>query len=742
MPPSPRSIIMSRLAVPRVALQLGSHGALGTCQRAIGVPRRSLPLLRAATPQCASCAVRSFSVSGQLSKKAGKANKAHARTDSAPPVSKAGGFTPTDEALDVSGLEASVLQAIEKLTHDLSQLRSGGKLNPDIVESLKVQLGTAGHGKESVRLGDIAQVVPRGRVLNVICGEEGHIKPISTAIAASPHSLTPLSPEPSNPLTIQVPLPPPTGETRRAAVESAVKASERADRLIQQARQEHNKKLRKFSLDREVLPDDLQKAKKLMEDVVKKGHTEVKRISDGAKRVLENFLPRLLSLSRSAHIDPVTSAPQQHLEGSRVADETIDGSSFSIDSFKLRIAHATMAPLINSIDLLALGKRVPEPANTRTSPPTRASMSIEGGFLEAWAQGYNVGSLIILILIVFCNYRSGIWLHKLILLELLLAIWHGTFIFVDDPHYGWYLSATASLLFISYFLHNVVSWLKIRPFLPLWGSRLFIISLLCVQPFWVAESWSNFAYFNQLENGSKVNIRTRPWEALVRDPWWIFTTWKLIHAIKKTYTFSLWTLICINRRFGVMLACMFLSIAFLLTDVAVSAAKVTASSGINPYWRFALVFKCASDTIFLDDFKSVLDDIIARKFSSAGDTVRRGSISGTGFHNHKRSRSTSRGEFIECSMLERVDSPSTNNTYSKSTRSKFRSSFSRSSQKSPKVPMIHIQQPAEVAQPRQPSQDSWDSEGPVAPRPAHTVYRNPELKANESDGSLLIGRLV
>lgn len=76
-----------------------------------------------------------------------------------------------------------------------------------------------------------------------------------------------------------------------------------------------------------------------------------------------------------------------------------------------------MAPLINSIDLLALGKRVPEPANTRTSPPTRASMSIEGGFLEAWAQGYNVGSLIILILIVFCNYRSGIWLHKLILLE-------------------------------------------------------------------------------------------------------------------------------------------------------------------------------------------------------------------------------------------------------------------------------------------------------------------------------------
>jgi ribosome recycling factor len=202
-------------------------------------------------------------------------------------------------------LEAQILKAMEKLTHDLSQLRGGGKLNPEIVESLKVHLGTAGQGKESVRLGDIAQVVPRGRMFNVVCGEEAvrvlsieresillinlqHIKPITSAIAASPHSLTPLSPESSSPLTIQVPLPPPTGESRRAAVEAAIKASERADKWIQTARQEHNKKLRKYELNRDVLPDDLQKAKKRMEDVVKKGHTEVKRISDGAKRVLES----------------------------------------------------------------------------------------------------------------------------------------------------------------------------------------------------------------------------------------------------------------------------------------------------------------------------------------------------------------------------------------------------------------------------------------------------------------------
>lgn len=70
---------------------------------------------------------------------------------------------------------------------------------------------------------------------------------------------------------------------------------------------------------------------------------------------------------------------------------------------------------------MAMAKRFPGTATTRTSPPNRESMTAEGGFLEAWAQGYNVGALIILILIVFCNYRSGMWLHKLILLEVSLA---------------------------------------------------------------------------------------------------------------------------------------------------------------------------------------------------------------------------------------------------------------------------------------------------------------------------------
>ncbi|OCK73817.1 ribosome recycling factor [Lepidopterella palustris CBS 459.81] len=211
----------------------------------------------------------------------------HARTDSSPPVRDTSPRTPTDEAYDLSMLESGILKAIERLTHDLSQLRSGGRFNPDVVENLKVQLGKGGGGKEVVRLKDLAQVVPKGRLLNVIVGEKDQVKPVSSAIAASPHNLVPQQPPPDSPLTIPVLIPPPTGESRRAALDAAQKAADTATTAVQDARAAHHKKLRKFQVDKSVRPDDIQKAHKNMEEVVKKGIAEVKRIADGLKRVLE-----------------------------------------------------------------------------------------------------------------------------------------------------------------------------------------------------------------------------------------------------------------------------------------------------------------------------------------------------------------------------------------------------------------------------------------------------------------------
>lgn len=41
----------------------------------------------------------------------------------------------------------------------------------------------------------------------------------------------------------------------------------------------------------------------------------------------------------------------------------------------------------------------------------------DGLILEAWAQGYMVGSLIIMACITVANMRRGVLLHKLILIE-------------------------------------------------------------------------------------------------------------------------------------------------------------------------------------------------------------------------------------------------------------------------------------------------------------------------------------
>lgn len=53
-------------------------------------------------------------------------------------------------------------------------------------------------------------------------------------------------------------------------------------------------------------------------------------------------------------------------------------------------------------------------APTQTSPEGSTREQI---IIEAWGQGLNVGAVVILILLVLCNYRRKALLHKLILSE-------------------------------------------------------------------------------------------------------------------------------------------------------------------------------------------------------------------------------------------------------------------------------------------------------------------------------------
>jgi hypothetical protein len=147
------------------------------------------------------------------------------------------------------------------------------------------------------------------------------------------------------------------------------------------------------------------------------------------------------------------------------------------------------------------------PERVDSSRPTDPN----GLVLEAWGQGLLVGALVVMAAVTLANMKKHVLLHKLILAELLLAMPHGTFIFAHSPAYEWYLSSTAIGLTISWSLHNVIAWMKNKPFLSRRVSLFYISTVILVQPYWVVEIYANFAYFL---NGNPIYLTTRPMEPL------------------------------------------------------------------------------------------------------------------------------------------------------------------------------------------------------------------------------------
>ncbi|KAH9886192.1 hypothetical protein F4778DRAFT_798641 [Xylariomycetidae sp. FL2044] len=254
-----------------------------------------------------------------------------------------------------------------------------------------------------------------------------------------------------------------------------------------------------------------------------------------------------------------------------------------------------MAPFLQSFGSSPLQKRVDRPSDP------------DALVLEAWAQGYMVSGLIIMSFITLANMRKGVLLHKLILLELLLGIGHGFWIFFHDPIYSWWLSVSAIFLNISWVLHNVIAFMKIKPFLPETVKLIYIVTVALSCPYWIVEIYANFAYFHNIND---IFLKTRPWEALCR----------LVYQIKTRYEISLREITRISPRFAVMLSAMAISIIFIIVDVCsvLGAFRSALPIGINPFWKIAFVFKCLTDSVILDDFKTALDRLRAWKMARFG----------------------------------------------------------------------------------------------------------------------------
>lgn len=73
----------------------------------------------------------------------------------------------------------------------------------------------------------------------------------------------------------------------------------------------------------------------------------------------------------------------------------------------------------------------------------------------------------------------------------------------------------------------------------------------------------------------------------------------------------------ISPRFAIMLGAMIISIAFVVVDVCAVSGVFDNDifSSVNPFWKLATVFKCLTDAVVLDDFKTALDRLRAFKMS-------------------------------------------------------------------------------------------------------------------------------
>lgn len=110
---------------------------------------------------------RGFRSSRILYKKKDKAKK-QPETGPASPSKLA---TSAEDPYDLSKLQDGISTAISQLRDDLSKNRVGGRFNTESIETLRVKPHKG--SKDSVKLGELAQVVPKGgRMVTVLASEE------------------------------------------------------------------------------------------------------------------------------------------------------------------------------------------------------------------------------------------------------------------------------------------------------------------------------------------------------------------------------------------------------------------------------------------------------------------------------------------------------------------------------------------------------------------------------------------
>ena len=159
-------------------------------------------------------------------------------------------------------LRGSIGKAHDALRRELSRIRTG-RASPDILESIRVDYyGTP------TPISQMASVsVPEPRMLTVKPWDRSALRLIEKAIIESPLGITPQN----DGELIRLPMPPLTEQRRKELAKLARSHLEDSKVAIRKARHECRDMLAQIEKDGDASADEVERAMKAMEDVVKDG---------------------------------------------------------------------------------------------------------------------------------------------------------------------------------------------------------------------------------------------------------------------------------------------------------------------------------------------------------------------------------------------------------------------------------------------------------------------------------------
>ncbi|KAI8951880.1 ribosome recycling factor [Xylaria longipes] len=189
-----------------------------------------------------------------------------------------------DEPLNFADVESRLQQHAEHFRALLKKMQTGGRFDPDMVGALRVTVDKK--AEEVYPLRELAQVVPRGgRAVSLLVHEAGYVKPIMSAVQASPDFNQQPQRDPDNELELVLKIEP---EKRDELVRRVKAVAHEWRERIRAVRQKRDKLHATWKKEGTLGPDLKRTADKELEKIIKAAVTEVDEAEKNTVKIAES----------------------------------------------------------------------------------------------------------------------------------------------------------------------------------------------------------------------------------------------------------------------------------------------------------------------------------------------------------------------------------------------------------------------------------------------------------------------